>query len=287
MRARYYSPELRRFINADVIAGEISNAVTLNRYAYANGNPVSNIDPLGLSADERVFDKDSLFNIMANMSKTHDQSLASELLTLTINQLLNFKNIFAVSTEASFKIPVGNGATIFYSNSVKSGSGNLEVSSVISDQLELLGSMSFSLSDNMKVLIKGETGFEVEYSNQVDDYTTVAVSMSGMINTLSATYTVTTTDTYDNSVSTSVGFMVSKNNSAPSTTMVPIPIPEKEPVPEFAPELVPQIMQPEVGPFEIFVGALILAYTLSNDVTGLGVADDPVLIPLGLKLMGF
>ena len=51
MRARYYSPELRRFINADIIAGEISNAITLNRYAYANGNPVSNIDPFGLSAE--------------------------------------------------------------------------------------------------------------------------------------------------------------------------------------------------------------------------------------------
>ena len=50
MRARYYSPEMRRFINADIVAGEISNAVTLNRYAYANANPVSNIDPLGLSA---------------------------------------------------------------------------------------------------------------------------------------------------------------------------------------------------------------------------------------------
>ena len=51
MRARYYSPELRRFINADVIAGSISDAITLNRYAYANGNPVSNIDPFGLSAE--------------------------------------------------------------------------------------------------------------------------------------------------------------------------------------------------------------------------------------------
>ena len=51
MRARYYSPELRRFINADIVAGTISNAITLNRYAYANGNPVSNIDPFGLSAE--------------------------------------------------------------------------------------------------------------------------------------------------------------------------------------------------------------------------------------------
>ena len=51
MRARYYSPDLKRFVNADIIAGVITDPVTLNRYAYANGNPVSNIDPFGLSAE--------------------------------------------------------------------------------------------------------------------------------------------------------------------------------------------------------------------------------------------
>ena len=49
MRARYYSPDMKRFINADIIAGAISNAITLNRFAYANGNPVSFVDPFGLS----------------------------------------------------------------------------------------------------------------------------------------------------------------------------------------------------------------------------------------------
>ena len=48
MRARYYSPEMRRFINADIVAGEIANGITLNRYAYANGNPAMFIDPLGM-----------------------------------------------------------------------------------------------------------------------------------------------------------------------------------------------------------------------------------------------
>jgi hypothetical protein len=51
MRARYYSPDMKRFINADILAGGISNAITLNRFAYANGNPVSFVDPFGLSAE--------------------------------------------------------------------------------------------------------------------------------------------------------------------------------------------------------------------------------------------
>ena len=60
MRARYYSPEMRRFINADIIPGEISNAITLNRFAYANGNPVSNVDPFGLSAERGSAETDVL-----------------------------------------------------------------------------------------------------------------------------------------------------------------------------------------------------------------------------------
>ncbi len=51
MRARYYNPEIKRFVNRDVVTGSIGNGLTMNRYAYVNGNPVSYIDPFGLSAD--------------------------------------------------------------------------------------------------------------------------------------------------------------------------------------------------------------------------------------------
>mgnify|MGYP000260794982 CR=1 FL=1 len=51
MRARYYSPELRRFISADSVIGNLASTPSLNRYAYANGNPVTQIDPFGLSAE--------------------------------------------------------------------------------------------------------------------------------------------------------------------------------------------------------------------------------------------
>ena len=47
MRARYYSPDLRRFVNADVLVGDIADSTSLNRYSYVNGDPVSYVDPTG------------------------------------------------------------------------------------------------------------------------------------------------------------------------------------------------------------------------------------------------
>lgn len=46
MRARYYNPYLCRFINPD----PSGFAGGLNWYAYADGNPVNNLDPFGLGA---------------------------------------------------------------------------------------------------------------------------------------------------------------------------------------------------------------------------------------------
>jgi RHS repeat-associated protein len=51
MRARYYNPEIKRFINQDVIVGSINDGRSLNRYAYAGGNPVTMVDPFGLSPE--------------------------------------------------------------------------------------------------------------------------------------------------------------------------------------------------------------------------------------------
>lgn len=51
MRTRYYSPKFKRFLSADVIDGSIADSTTLNLYAYVNGNPISFVDPFGLSAE--------------------------------------------------------------------------------------------------------------------------------------------------------------------------------------------------------------------------------------------
>ena len=49
MRARYYNPDIKRFINQDIKVGDVGNSQSLNRYAYCEGNPVSLVDPFGLS----------------------------------------------------------------------------------------------------------------------------------------------------------------------------------------------------------------------------------------------
>ncbi len=48
MRARYYHPRLKRFLNRDVVRGSLMDGQTFNRYAYVNGDPIGYVDPLGL-----------------------------------------------------------------------------------------------------------------------------------------------------------------------------------------------------------------------------------------------
>ena len=40
MRARYYNPQIKRFINRDIIDGSITDSQSLNKYSYVQGNPV-------------------------------------------------------------------------------------------------------------------------------------------------------------------------------------------------------------------------------------------------------
>ena len=62
MRQRYYSPELNRFVNQDVIRGSLDNSQSLNRYSYVQGNPVSYTDPFGLSPLNGLFTGTTLWH---------------------------------------------------------------------------------------------------------------------------------------------------------------------------------------------------------------------------------
>ena len=54
MCTRYYSPEIMRFLSADVLTGDVKNTQSLNRYAYCQGNPISFTDPFGMSPEVRA-----------------------------------------------------------------------------------------------------------------------------------------------------------------------------------------------------------------------------------------
>ena len=49
LRARWYDPTTARFLSADPWHGNPANPISLNRYAYANADPVNGHDPTGLA----------------------------------------------------------------------------------------------------------------------------------------------------------------------------------------------------------------------------------------------
>lgn len=52
LHARYYSPTAGRFLSPDPIRGSASRPQSWNRYAYALNNPVTLVDPSGLSSED-------------------------------------------------------------------------------------------------------------------------------------------------------------------------------------------------------------------------------------------
>ncbi len=315
MRARYYSPEMRRFVNADIVAGQLSNAVTLNRFAYANGNPVSFVDPFGLSVDSKgSIEAESLFEILNKIKNSRDKAFASQMLAATLDQLLSFKNVFTVSNKLSVEIPIGLNTTVTYSTAVKSGSGNIELSAVVAEQLEIAGSFSFPMGDNGSISIANDGTISIEYSADIDKYNTIAVSISSKPGvSISAGYTITTTDAYDNAVSTSIELTYKKSNYTkpplPQPEVVPEVVPSPSPQPETKPEpeyTLPVTPSPSPSPspepdkgydwgdfgkdllggVAVVGGSALITYAVANNATIVGFIDDWLLIPLGTLLVG-
>ncbi len=66
MRTRYYSPDLKRFMTCDILEGSIADSTSLNQFTFVNGNPISFVDPFGLSA-ERATNNDKVFTDTSNI----------------------------------------------------------------------------------------------------------------------------------------------------------------------------------------------------------------------------
>jgi RHS repeat-associated protein len=76
MRARYYQPEIKRFLSLDALLGNVGEPQTLNRYGYVLGDPIGGVDPSGnITLDTR----DRLSIPFANSHATLDIDATADL----------------------------------------------------------------------------------------------------------------------------------------------------------------------------------------------------------------
>jgi RHS repeat-associated protein len=91
-RARYYDPEVGRFISRDTFEGWLEDSPSLHRYVYGNGNPLRFYDPTGLCAEGQdegceLGALDWLHAALASAVSTHDYNWwRAELMDRNANQ---------------------------------------------------------------------------------------------------------------------------------------------------------------------------------------------------------
>ena len=102
LRARYYNPSAGQFISRDSWEGDDRNPITLNKYAYANSNPVMYTDPSGHIA----MMVDAILSVISTYSETSFGMQAIEL----INECVEcekghiFSSFFLFQDEAAFDV---------------------------------------------------------------------------------------------------------------------------------------------------------------------------------------
>jgi len=181
MRARYYSPDMKRFVNADIVAGKLSNAITLNRFAYANGNPVSFVDPFGLSpergdsSDQVILAIDEILGDINSVTDIYGAYGDIIKLLETSYPDCTFK------LDKKYTLFKLLGAEVYWEIATFQGDGDLEIK--YSNLKDMLNS-----NDVKEFLDSAELSKVGIYSNEMtfkyDEHTTIQLSASGDVNVL-------------------------------------------------------------------------------------------------------
>ena len=177
MRARYYSPDMRRFVNADILHGKISDSTSLNRYSYVNGNPISNIDPFGLSAERfvsgaylkktsfKTINSKDLINILDLIKITYTQTITYTKVYGTQGGLLGFYPYSEIS-EDNLSYGLNLDLLKFLELDVSLKLTGLEVSGGIN-----INSIEYFISGEINFV--GNSKISVGFSQQLDDGTEI------------------------------------------------------------------------------------------------------------------
>ncbi len=208
MRARYYSPELRRFVNADILRGTISDSTSLNRYAYVNGNPVSGVDPRGLCRDDvskikAALDSAKKSDLELLFQNEWDRKLFAGSLSNEYNSVL--KSVFDTKSF-SFGTSVTNAeigdynVTLSWALTHDVGDGNIEYEVVYDKQLEILSSFSFGSANGTHNFSLDAKGFTYGYTESFDS-TDITASIYKTLKETEVTIEVATDISNSNSVS--------------------------------------------------------------------------------------
>jgi RHS repeat-associated protein len=118
MRARFYSPEMRRFVNQDILLGGIGDGQSLNRYAYVTGSPISSIDPFGLEDVTGFYAED----LLDNYDKTPPIAPVPDIIAILVisfmpvgGELLDFDVLFGMSQPTTGWDKLGAGSSLVLS----------------------------------------------------------------------------------------------------------------------------------------------------------------------------
>ncbi|MEW6573563.1 MAG: RHS repeat-associated core domain-containing protein [Bacillota bacterium] len=121
MRARYYNPELRRFINRDLVLGTISNPLALNTYSYCVNDTINHTDPAGL------LPKDAYLGVKQNQETIKEMASKYSVDPYLIAAVIVNENIFRWGYH-QLKDDVGEVKTWFLPSDVSIGLGQMTIS---------------------------------------------------------------------------------------------------------------------------------------------------------------
>jgi RHS repeat-associated protein len=99
LRARYYNPSSGQFISRDSWEGDDRNPITLNKYAYANSNPVMYTDPSGKFAIFEIMWSQAIVETMASTAVGVPRGIPSPEQTAKSDKTELFKNRYYAFEE--------------------------------------------------------------------------------------------------------------------------------------------------------------------------------------------